>query len=346
MSIQRAIVEHGHLLNLAVRLPVPGKVLVHVGQAINYGDLIAEAVLPAKFQVFDVVNQFRINERDLEGCIKRLAGESVQKGDVIARKPGLISRIFRAPEAGKVVAVRDGRVTLAMGEKNIQSYSPISGTVADLIPGFGAQVVARGTSLQAAWGNGKFAMGNLTIVKKLDQSASDILKDKIVFLTGSPGIPELRILQDAQVAGVVFPSLDPRLFSACKTWKIPLISLVGFGEAQTDTVSRNTLEKMNEKQVFLLGHFPNAADGIRPELFLPDPGNQTAELFEATQLELVGNQVRLLGSPYFGSQGRIIEVSENEERLGSGLLSNVVVVKRDDEKLIHVPLENLEILSR
>ena len=151
MSMQRAIVEHGHLLNLAVRLPVPGNVLVHVGQAVNYDDLIAEAVLPAKFQVFDVVNQFRIKERDLEGCIKRLAGESVQKGDVIARKPGLISRIFRAPEAGKVVAVRDGRVTLAMGEKTIQSYSPISGTVADLIPGFGAQVVARGTSLQAAW---------------------------------------------------------------------------------------------------------------------------------------------------------------------------------------------------
>ena len=75
MSMQRAIVEHGHLLNLAVRLPVPGNVLVHVGQAVNYDDLIAEAVLPAKFQVFDVVNQFRIKERDLEGCIKRLAGE-------------------------------------------------------------------------------------------------------------------------------------------------------------------------------------------------------------------------------------------------------------------------------
>ena len=117
MMVKSAIINNDHLLSFAVELPVPGKETVHLGQRVEVGDVIAESILPARFQVFDVLNQFRLKESELEACMKRLAGEDVQRGDVIAKKAGLISRFFRAPDDGKVVAVRDGRVTLAMGEK-------------------------------------------------------------------------------------------------------------------------------------------------------------------------------------------------------------------------------------
>ena len=341
-----AIVERDYLLKHAVRLPVPGKVVAHLGQVLGYGDLIAEVVLPAGFQVFDVKNHFQIKDSDLEGSIKRLAGESFQKGDVIAKKQGLISRIFRAPEAGKVVAVRDGRVTLAMGEKKIQANSPIPGTVAEIAPGFGADIIARGTCLQAAWGNAKCAAGMLILVEELGRLPINDLKDKIVLFPGKLNLPQLDLLRDAQAAGVIAPVLEPGLYRAYKNWNVPLISLVGFGEAQTDSVSSSALQEMNEKPVYLLAQEPNNRDGIKPRLFYPDQGSQATELFDKAKTALVGCQVRLLGSPYFGSQGIIIEVPEKEEHLGSGLLSYVVVVERDDESVIRVPLENLEILSR
>ena len=148
--MKRAIIQTDHLLTFRVELPVPGKVNVHLGQSVEPGDRIAETVLPAKIQVFDVINHFRIKASDLERCLKRLAGEDVQRGDVIAKKSGLISRFFRAPDDGKVVAVRDGRVTLAMGEKTIDAITPTAGVIGEIIPGLGAAVVARGLSLQGS----------------------------------------------------------------------------------------------------------------------------------------------------------------------------------------------------
>ncbi len=147
VMVKSAIINSDYLLSFPVELPVPGKETVHLGQRVEAGDVIAESILPARFQVFDVLNQFRLKESELEACIKRLAGEDVQRGDVIAKKAGLISRFFRAPDDGKVVAVRDGRVTLAMGEKTIQARTPIAGTVGES-PGAGSVIVARGFSMR------------------------------------------------------------------------------------------------------------------------------------------------------------------------------------------------------
>ena len=53
----------------------------------------------------------------------------------------MITRIFRASQDGKIVSLREGRVTLAMGEQKLQVRAPIAGTVVELIPGFGAVIV-------------------------------------------------------------------------------------------------------------------------------------------------------------------------------------------------------------
>lgn len=343
--MQRPLIQSDYLLSHNVKLSLPGKVLVHVGKQIEVGGLVAEATLPTKFQVFDVLNHFRLQPHELEGCIKRLAGEDVQKGDVIARKPGILSRIFRAPEAGKVVAVRDGRVTLAMGEKTNQAISPIAGVVSELIAGLGAQIVSQGNNVQAAWGNGKISVGQFLFVDKPENYDKKDLDGRVIGLSEPLTIPILNALQASRVAGVVAPALNPLLIDAYTNWMVPLLSLAGFGEAGFDPVTLKVLKSFEEKQVYLMGHKPSQHNGQKPSLFLPKPANQTGALFEEDNRELPGKKVRLLGMPYFGSVGKIIEIPEQEERLGSGVLSKVVVVERDDETIIRVPLENLSILS-
>ncbi len=62
-------------------------------------------------------------------------GEPVKAGDVICtQKSGLISRLFRASQDGMVVAIRDGRITLALGEKEAASAGNFPGTVVEIIP--------------------------------------------------------------------------------------------------------------------------------------------------------------------------------------------------------------------
>lgn len=343
--VKSAIIQTDHLLSFPVELSVPGRVTVHLGQRVEPGDVIAEAVLPAKFQVFDVLNQFRLKESDLEACIKRLAGEDVQRGDVIAKKAGLISRFFRAPEEGKIVAVRDGRVTLALGEKTIQALAPIGGTVGEIIPGLGAVIISRGFSLRGAWGNGKTAIGKFVILKVDKESNLAEVNDTIVFLDGIATLAAMKALEDKGAAGILVSSLDPSLKSSLEQFKLPVMSLLGFGEAELDQSTRTALEDLQNSQVTLVARKTDPYRDMKPELFQARETAETAALFAVPEPALIGRTARLLGQPYFGSVGKIIDLPQETERMASGIQSLVAIIEREDATIIRVPLENLEILT-
>ncbi len=341
--VMSTIIQDNYLLTLPVALPFPGAVRVHPGQAVEVGDVIAEAIMPKKYQVFDVLNQFRIREAQLEGCIKRLAGEEVQRGDVIAKKPGLFSRFFRAPEDGKVVAVRDGRVTLAMGEKTIQAISPIAGTIGELLPGMGAVVVASGLRYRGNWGNGKVAIGYLHHLDEISESRLETTENTIVFFDGTITLKELLAIQKAGADGAVVTALDPSGVSSYQDLDLPLVSLLGFGWAQLDPFSRSIIENLESKQVYLVAR--GTADDQKPELFQPASDAQAAALFEEAEEPLIGQTVRLLGQLYFGSVGKVVQAPEKRQQLPSGMQSQVVAVEREDGSVIRVPVENIEKLT-
>jgi len=345
MTLTNAMIQTNHLLSFPVELPVPGLVNVHLGERVEADDLIAEAVLPARFQVFDVLNQFRLKESQLEVCIKRLAGEEVKRGDVIAKKNGLISRIFRAPEDGKVVAVRDGRVTLAMGEKTIQARTPIAGTVAEIIPGLGAVIVSRGFCVRGAWGNGKTGLGSLLKLDLVSEIILPEVKDAVVFVDSLTALAELKALQEKGAAGIVVSSLETATRTEVEKFEIPVMSLLGFGEATLDPLSQSAMEELHGKQITLVARKADPYRDLKPELFQERETDETAQLFAEPEPTLIGRTARLLGQPYFGSVGKIVELPQEIERTASGIQSKVAVIEREDETVIRVPLENLEILT-
>lgn len=345
MMVKNAIIQNDHLLSLPVELPVPGKVIVHLGQSVEPGDVIAEAVLPAKFQVFDVLNQFRIKETDLEGCIKHLTGEDVQRGDVIAKKTSLVSRIFRAPDAGKVVAVRDGRVTLAMGERTIQARTPIRGTVGEVVPGLGAVIVMRGLGLRGNWGNGRTAIGKLVMLNPDMENNPAEVKDAIIFRDGMAMLADLKVMQKEEVAGILVASLDPASRFALEQFEIPVMSLLGFGEATLDQLTKTAIEELQNSQVALVARKADPYRDLRPELFQPHETAKTAGLFAEPEPSLIGQAARLFGQPCFGSVGKIIKLPKEPERTASGILSQIAIIEREDGTVIRVPLDNLEILT-
>ncbi len=103
-------------------LPFTGSVLVRNGQEVEAGQPVAEIQMPERYQVFDAINGLKINPKNIDRHIERLVGEPVKAGDVIAQKSGLISRLFRASQDGMVVAIRDGRITLALGERSCKCW--------------------------------------------------------------------------------------------------------------------------------------------------------------------------------------------------------------------------------
>ena len=344
--MRKVVIQSGQPVYKQVRLSQPGTVLVRTGQEVKVGDVLAEAVTPEEFQVFDIVNHLKIHPSRLDQHLKRLNGEPVSKGDVIAQKPGLITRIFRASRDGRIVSLREGRVTLAMGERKLQVTAPIAGTVVELIPGFGAVIGLTGSLIQGVWSNGLNASGSffrLTFDFNDPAQRGQLpdLKEKIVF-SGAIITPErFRLLLVKKPAAIVLPSLMPGLVKEALSIGVAVMSLNGFGDQEIDPVSLGLLEKLQEQEVFLL------SDGIgQPaELIFPGDSGQNSALFDEEVSLGVGSLVRLLGEPYLGSTGRVVELPEKSERFASGLIAKVAVVERQDGALIRVPVTNLLLMD-
>jgi hypothetical protein len=344
--MRKVIIRSGQPVYKQVRLSQPGTVLVRTGQEVKVGDLLAEAVIPEEFQIFDIVNHLKIHPNRLDQHLKRLNGESVSKGDVIAQKPGLITRIFRASRDGRIVSLREGRVTLAMGERKLQVAAPIAGTVVELIPGFGAVIGLAGSLIQGVWSNGLNASGSFTCLEfdfndPQQRGRLPELKDKIVFSGAIITFERFRLLLTKKPAAIVLPSLVPALVNEALNTTIAVMSLNGFGDQEIDPVSLGLLENMQDQEVLLL------SDGIgqAAELFLPGKAGKNSALFDEEVSLGVGSFVRLLGEPYLGSTGRVVELPEQPERFASGLMAKVAVVERQDGALIRVPITNLLLMD-
>jgi hypothetical protein len=344
--MNKVIIRSGQPVYKQVRLSQPGTVLVRTGQEVKVGDVLAEAVIPEKFQVFDIVNHLRINPSRLEQHLKRLNGEVVRKGDVIAQKPGLITRIFRASQDGRIVSLREGRVTLAMGERKLQVVAPIAGTVVELIPGYGAVIGLTGNLVQGVWSNGLNASGGFT---RLEFDFNDPqqrgrlpeLKDKIVYSDAIITPERFRLVMVKKPAGIILPSLVPGLIKDALKSSIAVMSLNGFGDQEVDPVSLGLLEAMQGQEAFLLSD----GEGQPAELIMPGEGGQGSALFDEEVTLKVGSLVRLLGEPYLGSTGQVVDLPERAERFASGLTAKVAVVERQDGTLIRVPVTNLLLLD-
>lgn len=340
--MRKVIIRSGQTIFKKVRLPFPGTVVARTGQKVSQGDVLAEARLPEKFQIFDVVNHLSIQPNRLDEYLKRLNGEKVSKGDVIAQKPGLITRIFRASQEGKIVSLREGRVTLAMGERVIAARSPIEGTVVELIPRFGAVVSLSGSLIQGVWGNGLNAKG---VFVRLEFDFTDPqqrgnfpdVAGKIVYSDALLSPDRFDVLASKKPAGIVMPSLMPALVSVALESPVAVMSLSGFGDQVIDPVCSSMLDTMQGQEVYLL---PDEQTGV-VELILPGEAKQSNALFDGVATLRVGSLVRFLGEPYLGNTGIVVELPSQPERLASGMSAQVAVVERLDGALIRVPADNL-----
>lgn len=345
MSMQTLQIGCNQQIYRSFTLPHSGMVLVRIGQEVAAGDPIAEVRMPARFQVFDVVNNFKINPRHIDRYIERLVGEPVKAGDIIAQKSGIIARIFRAPEDGMVVAIRDGKITLALGEKVVQVLAAFPGTVVEIMAEQGAVVATQGALLQGVWGNGLNVSGLLSRWgEEAGTEKEDGIAGKIVVVDHCASRAQLNRYMAQQPAGMVFGSILPQVLPELERAEIPAMVLVGFGELPIDPISSQMLKQMQGQTVALNAASPDPLEGTHPELILPGRAQFSEELFPAEELLKVGRRVRLLGKPYAGSVGTIIELPEQPEMFASGLVMEAVVVQREDGQVIRVPRANIVVL--
>ena len=347
-----AIVKHILPLTFVRRartLPVPGTILVRSGQKVSASDVIAQANLPSRHQLLDIRRGLGIPKvADAERAIVRKEGEHVEKGDTIAESDGMFARIIRAPAAGDIVLISGGQVLLRLQSTTLEVKAGMTGMVSDLIPERGAFVESSGALIQGAWGNRRMDSGTLVLAAKsrteeLTRASMDVGLRGAVILAGQCSSPDaLQVGVEMQLRGLILASMSSNLIPLANKLNYPIIVLEGFGNLAMSEQAMRLLSS-SEKRDTSVNAFFDARTGERPEVIIPLPAN--AEAAVETDHFAPNQMVRLVGAPYTGRIGTLIQVRQGQAVLPNGIKAPAADVQLDSETRVVIPLANLEVLE-
>lgn len=348
-----SVVTHILPLTLIQRsriLPMPGKVLVSVGQKVGASDIIAEAALPGRHVMVDVRRELGLSRIDeTEKLIQVSGGSRIGQNDIIAQIGGLLTRSVRAPAAGMVITVSAGRVMIETESVPLQVRAGFAGTVVDVFADRGAIVETSGSLLQGRIGSGQVDQGTLLVIAhsaddELVAAQLDPSMRGAVLAAGHCGQADvLRSAGELSLRGLILSSISADLLPLVKAAQYPIIVLEGIGKLPYSPQAYQLLTTHDKREVSMDASVYDPVNGIRPEIIVPLPGagEQAADAVEFTP----GKTVRLLAAPYASQTGTLVQVRSGKTRLKNGVHTQVGDVHLPNMETVTVPLANLEVLE-
>jgi len=332
-------------------LPVPGRVLVRQGQKVAPRDVIAEATVTPEHLLLNVPRSLGVSQKDAETLIQRAVGDEVSEGDLIAGPVGLTRRVLRAPVAGEIALIRDGKVLLEVDTPPQELRAGMAGIVADLIADRGAIIETIGALVQGVWGNGRMDFGLLQ--NKLETADGKISSDQIdvslrgaVVLGGYCDDPKvLRNAADIPLRGLVLSSMAAALVPLAAKIPFPILVLRGFGFQPLDAASFKLLTSNQNREISVNAVAFDRFSGTRPEVVIPLSSASDPPTPMETEDFAVGQKVRLVRSAEQNSMGTVEQILEHSAVLPSGLRVASAWVSLENGETVTVPLANLEILT-
>ena len=156
-------------------LPLPGSVLVQVGDAVHADTAVARAELPGKVVPLNLANQLGIAPDEINDYLVKKEKDSVQKDDILAENKPFIKWFkteIRSPITGKVESVSTitGQILLREPPRVLELRGYIDGVVAEVHPDQGVTVESTCSLVQGIFGIGGETSGELVMgVKAPDQ---------------------------------------------------------------------------------------------------------------------------------------------------------------------------------
>ncbi|HNT54568.1 MAG TPA: hypothetical protein PKG95_07640 [Anaerolineaceae bacterium] len=344
-----------HILPVALirrqrNLPLPGKVLVRMGQKVNATDPVAEAQLPGQHALFNIrrlLGGGRSSDK-ADRFIEVKVGARVMKGDVIAEAGGLLPHIVRAPANGQVVAIVSGQVLIEMEPQLVQVYAGLNGTVTEVAPELGCTIEASGALIQGVWGNGKVGLGLLLALAKepLDEvtrASLDVSMRGAVVLGGYCCKEDaIEAGNELPLRGLILGSMSADLVPAALAARFPIILTEGFGPIPMNSAAFK-LFSTSERRDLCVNAVSDPVKGDRPEVVIPLPA--TGQL----PMELVsfkpGQLVHIWGPPHAGKIGTLLQVRPGLSALPNGVRTAAADVRLENNEPVVVPLANLDVIE-
>ena len=206
------------------KLPLPGDVLVKVGDRVTASTIVARTQLPGNVQAVNAANLLGVLPEDVEECLTKPIGSKVEKEEVFAESKsffGLFRSKCHAPVKGSIESVSKvtGQVLLREEPIPVEVDAYVDGTVVEVHPRSGVTVETQGAFIQGIFGVGGETCGELhvcvsTPAEPLEERAIDASSRGKVAVGGA--YVTTAVLRKAIALGVTGSAPEGR---HCPSWR-------------------------------------------------------------------------------------------------------------------------------
>lgn len=352
------------------RLPIPGEVLVKMGDEIRPDTIVAETLLPGDPVIVPAMMKLGITPEGLPSCMLVNVGDHVNEGEILARYSmffGLINRELPSPISGTVEVVSELTGQLIMRGKDIpvrvDAYIP--GKIIEVVPEEGVVVETTGAFIQGIFGIGGECQGKLRVAVEGPGSplTSELFssedKGKVIIGGGLLTLDALRKAVDLGVSGIIVGGIDSGdlmefmgagigvAITGEEEYGITLIVTEGFGDMAMHNKTFSIFKKYDGSDVSINGSTQIRAGVIRPEVVIPHSESiEEADDDTAISAGMVpGTPIRIIRNPYFGAIGEVLSLPVELQVVETGSKVRVLEALLEDGRKVIVPRANVEIIE-
>lgn len=363
------------LLQKRRQLPIPGSVLVGLGDQVTPQTIVARAELPGKVHAVNVANLLGIAPDEILDYMGKREGDRVEKDEVLAENKPFIKWLkteVRTPAPGTIESASriTGQVLLREPPQPLDLPAYVSGRVTEIIPNQGVTIETPCAFVQGIFGIGGETWGTLALaVDTPDASCPPArlrpdLRGKIVVCGAFLGADTLQRARELDIAGLVVGGIHDEDLRALLGYDLgvaitgtervglTLLLTEGFGSIPIATKTFELLSRSAGRQASLSGATQIRAGVIRPEIVIPhEPAGRAGEEARsdgrATERAgiRIGDTARIIRDPFFGRIGQVVGLPPELRQIETESRARVLEIALADGSVMVVPRANVEIIE-
>ena len=353
------------------KLPLWGDVLVNKGDRVKAEDVVARALLPGPVHPKNLAGELGISPSELKNALIVKKGESIKKGQVIARARvffGLFKVEATSPIDGYLEDFSEitGQVILRENPIPVEVLAYLDGVVEEVIPREGVIIRTVAGLVQGIFGVGGEKIGTLKVavdspyeILKSDR-INENLKGAIVVGGRTADIDAINKSAEVGIKALVLGSVDDGVLREFVGYDIgvaitgnenvpfTLIITEGFGDLPMAERTFNLFKKFEGLKASANGATQIRAGVQRPEVIIfrkdVDPLEEVEDKLESGHLD-IGTTVRIIRDPYFGEIGTVIDLPNEPIVIETESKVRVLKVRLMDGREVVIPRANVELIE-
>ncbi len=351
-------------------LPLPGTVLVKVGDVVQANTTVARAELPGKVIPLNLANRLGVAPDEINVYLVKKEQDSVQKDDVLAENKPLIKWFkteIRSPITGRVESISTitGQILLREPPRVLELLGYIDGTIAEVHPAQGVTVESTCSLVQGIFGIGGEVSGELVMgvtapeQPLLPEQLPSSMKGKIV--VGGAFLPAATLTRAKEigVVGLIVGGIHDKDLRALLGYDLgvaitgaeqvgfTLILTEGFGTIPMAPKTFALLSAHAGHRASISGATQIRAGVIRPEIIIPQASISAGARPDHVEREGIqlGDPVRIIRDPLFGKIGAVSGLPSELTAIPTESEVRVLEVRFPDGTTTVVPRTNIEVIE-